>query len=529
MKKQLFICLLLGVLSNIYCQLAVSQTPELNTKIQRLLIQHNVPGVSIALIKDFKIDWSKAYGVKEIGGNESITTATYFQAASIGKPITAIAALYFVEQGLLELDENVNEYLVSWKIPENKFMIQEKVTLRQLLSHSAGVSVGGFQGYAQSEELPTLQQILNGVPVAKSQPMRVDLSPATRRRYSGGGYMIVQQLLEDIVGKPFPEIMKETVFDSIDMKSSFYAASLPEVLRDRVAVAHTVNGQPSQGKWHEFPEFGAGGGLWTTPSDLARLAIEIMLSHTGESNKVLSQKMLVEMLTPQGVDLLQGLGIGILWHRAIIHTGYNPPGYANVLVALPEKGWGAVVMTNGYNGRALRHDIVRLLAEENGILPPSVLSIIVGICLLLVLVTLILWPMTYIIRHFPFRKSTHAEHVYKKEKPLNAARITAVVETILASLIICLYVAYFINPQGPMEWSSGTIMTKVLFALVLVCSVISVVLLIFTGLVWKNGYWSILWRTHYTLFTIAMLIGTCVGYKYGHTAVVMFAIASGAG
>jgi hypothetical protein len=309
------------------------------------------------------------------------------------------------------------------------------------------VTVHGFQGYAQGQELPTLQQILDGEPPANTPPIRIELIPGTQRRYSGGGYMIVQQLLEDVVGKPFPEIMRETVFEPTGMTSSLYAAPLPEALRSRAATAHTANGQPALDKWYDLAEFGAGGGLWTTSSDLARFAIEIMLSRTGESDKVLSQEMVREMLTPQDVDLLQGLGFGVLWNRAIAHTGHNPPGFATI--------------------RALRYEIMRPLAEEYGILPPTGLIIAAGISLLLVLATFVLWPVTYLAQHLRARKSTAAETVQKMGRPATVARTVAVLGTIVIFLVICLYAVYFMDPRGPMDWSGGTALVKMLHALAL--------------------------------------------------------------
>ena len=334
---------------------------------------YKVPGVSIVVINDFKIEWAKGYGVLEAGGNQPVTPDTLFQSASIGKPVTAAAALYFVEQGLLDLDENVNDKLVSWKVPENEFTAQEKVTLRRLLSHTAGVTVHGFRGYAQGEEIPTLLQVLDGEYPANNPPIRVDIVPGTEFRYSGGGYMIVQQLLEDVVGKPFPEIMQETVLGPTGMTSSIYAVPLPEGLESRAATAHSSLGEPAPGKWHELVCMGAGGGLWTTPSDLGRFAIEIMRSRAGQSNKVLSQEMVNQMLAPQ-IDMddynRMGLGLGlggegqdpIFWH-----TGGNLPGFLSLLIAFPERGQGLVVMTNGNAGDSFYDEILMSVDIEYGL------------------------------------------------------------------------------------------------------------------------------------------------------------------
>jgi CubicO group peptidase (beta-lactamase class C family) len=334
---------------------------------------YKVPGVSIAVINDFKIEWAKGYGVLEAGGNQTVTQDTLFQSASIGKPVTAAAALYFVEQGLLDLDENVNDKLVSWKVPENEFTAQENVTLRRLLSHTAGVTVQGFRGYAQGERIPTLLQVLDGEYPANNAPIRVDIVPGTEWRYSGGGLMIVQQLLEDVVGKPFPDIMQETVLGPTGMTSSIYAAPLPEGLESRAATAHSIMGEPASGKWHELVCMGAGGGLWTTSSDLARFAIEIMRSRAGQSNKVLSQEMVNQMLAPQiDMDDYNRMGLGFLLggegqDTHFWHAGGNLPGFLSLIIAIPERGLGIVVMTNGIAGDSLYDEILMSVGLEYGL------------------------------------------------------------------------------------------------------------------------------------------------------------------
>ncbi len=326
---------------------------------------YKVPGVSIAVVHDFKIEWAKGYGVKEAGGDDPITTETLFQAASISKPVAAFAALYFIEKGILNLDEDVNKQLVSWKVPENEFSKEKKVTLRSIMSHSAGLTVHGFGGYAQGREIPSIHQILNGEKPANSAPIRVDIKPGSKYRYSGGGYTVMQQLLIDASGKPFPEIMRETVLDKIGMKNSTYEQPLPESLEAQAARAHRINGTMIKGRWHAYPEMAAAG-LWTTPSDLCRFAAEIMLSRAGKSNRVLSREMVKSMLTDQNENV--GLGL-FLWNKGedfrFMHGGSNA-GFKCVLVAYPEKGQGAAIMTNGDYGGMLDSEILRSLSTEYG-------------------------------------------------------------------------------------------------------------------------------------------------------------------
>jgi CubicO group peptidase (beta-lactamase class C family) len=347
---------------------------------------YNVPGVSIAVINNDEIEWAKGYGTLEVGSDKFVTPNTLFQSASIGKSLTATATIHFIETGHLSLDENVNDKLISWKVPENIYTKKEKVTLRRLLSHSAGMTVSGFRGYAEGEKIPTLLQILDGKPPANNEPIRVDKTPGKAFLYSGGGFQVVQQLLEDVKNEPFSAIMQEIILKPCDMTSSVYELLLPEDRIDNAATAHNINGQPVAGKWHNLACFGAGGGLWTTPTDLARFGIEISKAYKGKSDKILSQKSTKILLAPQ-MDtgnwgrklskLLPGFcshikhGLGfilcgegndfIFWH-----AGHNLPGYLSLLVIRPEKEQGIAIMINGEKGAPLTAEIFYSFAQTYG-------------------------------------------------------------------------------------------------------------------------------------------------------------------
>ena len=324
---------------------------------------YKVPGVSIAVINNYKIEWAKGYGVKEVGKEDVVTSGTLFQAASISKPVAASAALYFVEEGVLDLDENVNDRLGYWRIPDNKYTEEEKVTLRRLLSHSAGLTVHGFRGYAQGEKIPTVQQVLDGEDPSNSDAIRVDIVPGTQYRYSGGGFTVMQYMLTELMNKPFPQIMREVVLDPLNMKLSTYEQPLPENRRGEEAIAHRGNGKPIEGKWHSYPEMAAAG-LWTTPSDLCRFAIELMLAYKGKSHKILSKEMANQMLTVQKGSY--GLGIALRGEGenfSFSHGGGNE-GFKCYLVAYPEKGQGAAIMTNSDSGSTLYPEILRSVANE---------------------------------------------------------------------------------------------------------------------------------------------------------------------
>jgi len=328
---------------------------------------YKVPGVSIAMINDFQIEWAKGYGVVEAGKNQPVTTETIFQTASIAKPMVAVASLHYVETGDLTLDGDVNRKLVSWQVPENEYTDQAPVTLRHLLSHSAGMTFEGFRGYAQGEAIPNLQQILDGEPPANSPPVRVNFVPGTRYSYSGGGYMIVEQLLVDVVGKPFDVIMQETVLDPLQMSASTFEYPLPENLTPIAASGHRVDGSVIPGGWHIYPEGGAGGSTWATPSDMARFYIDLMSTYTGQSENIILQETAVEMLTPQIED--RGLGPwindegGDLFYFG--HPGGND-GYKTYVLAYPIRGQGLVVMTNSDSGEALIDEIKNSVTDEYG-------------------------------------------------------------------------------------------------------------------------------------------------------------------
>jgi len=324
---------------------------------------YRVPGMSIAVINRGALEWARGYGVAEAGHHRPVTSETLFQAASISKPVAAMAALFFVERGKLRLDDDVNATLISWKIPENEYTVREKVTLRRLLSHSAGLTVHGFRGYARGEPLPTLRQILDGRSPANSPPIRVTDVPGRAWRYSGGGYCVVQQLLMDITGKPFPEIMRSTVLDPLGMTHSTYRQPLPAEWARQAASGHRSDGTPVNGRWHIYPEMAAAG-LWTTATDLARFAIEIQRAWRGESHTVLSRRMIHQMLTSQKDRVGLGLFLGGEGRRLRFYHGGSNAGFRCFLTAYVATGQGAVVMTNSDNGQPLAMEIIRSIARE---------------------------------------------------------------------------------------------------------------------------------------------------------------------
>jgi CubicO group peptidase (beta-lactamase class C family) len=325
---------------------------------------YKVPGVSIAVIKDFKIDWARAYGVKDVETNEPVTTDTLFQAGSISKSVNAMIAMKKVEQGKISLDENINDKLTSWKLPNNQFTARKEVTLRSLLSHTAGTTVHGFPGYAINQKLPTLPQVLDGAPPANTAPVRVEFEPGTRYRYSGGGITITQLAIMNIEHKPYPEIARETVLAPLKMTHSTYRQPLPADWRSGAAAGYRPNGREVEGKIHVYPEMAAAG-LWTTPTDLAKFAIEVQLSLAGSSNKVLTRQSAETMTTPVMENV--GLGFFIEKHDSALYFGHDgaDEGFRAEMVVSRDKGYGVVVMVNSDNGQIIR-EIIRSVAREYG-------------------------------------------------------------------------------------------------------------------------------------------------------------------
>jgi CubicO group peptidase (beta-lactamase class C family) len=336
----------------------------LRMDLLQLMKLYNVPGLSIAVIDDYKMVWAKGYGVIETGSSSPVTPKTLFQAGSISKPVAATGALSLVEHGKLVLDENVNEKLKTWKVPENEFTKNEKVTLRRLMSHTAGLTVHGFPGYDTRDTLPTLVQIFNGEKPANTAPIRVDILPGTKEVYSGGGVTIEQQLMIDVTGKAFPALMRELVLDKIGMTDSSYEQPLPPARAAMTASGTYADGKVVHGRWHIYPEMAAAG-LWTTPTDLSKLAIEIALSKHGKSNRVLSEKMTNEMLKP----VLDEAGLGLFMDKnnpgQFGHNGADE-GFQAILTMNAESGKGVAIMANSDNGIAVGDILLRSVAKEYG-------------------------------------------------------------------------------------------------------------------------------------------------------------------
>lgn len=364
----------------------VAGRPPVRWTVAERMAHYRVPGVSIAVVEGGRVAWARGVGVKAAGAaaaRDSVTPATLFQAASISKPVTATAMLRLVERGALALDTNVNAYLTTWKVPDDTFPTSAKVTLRRLVSHTAGLTVHGFPGYAAGAPVPTVVQVLDGAAPANTEPVRVDVAPGTLARYSGGGTVVLQQLLEDVTRKPFPALMQELVLAPAGMTRSTFAQPLPADRAHDAARAHDGQGRALAGGWHTYPEM-APAGLWTTPADLARWALAVSDARAGRTRggaarstpALLSRATATEMLTPQTASVRKapgmpgdvGLGPFLAGRGRTFrfgHGGVNE-GFVSDLTMYPELSTGAVVMANGDGAHLLLREIQLALAAEYG-------------------------------------------------------------------------------------------------------------------------------------------------------------------
>ena len=316
-------------------------------RVTEMMQRENVPAISVAVVEDGRVIWARAFGVADGATGQAATPETMFQAASVSKPVAATGALALVDTGVLSLDRPVNEQLTSWKLPAHEF--SEAVTLRRLLSHTAGLTVHGFPGYRTDAALPTIVQVLNGEAPANTKPVRVDIRPGEKWRYSGGGITVAQALMSDATGEQFPALMERLVLKPLGMEHSTFEQPLGEAGAARAATAHDMKGQPIPGRFHVYPETAAAG-LWTTPSDLGRWAAAVSSAFRGEAGGPLRPETARAMLTPGPGDW--GLGVGVQGEGEEMrfwHNGVNE-GFRSILFSYPSRRQAVVVMANSDSG-----------------------------------------------------------------------------------------------------------------------------------------------------------------------------------
>ncbi len=334
--------------------------PDENTqkwKLKERMEYHGVYGLSVAVIKDYKIEWVKAYGWADIAEKRPVRAETLFQAASISKSLNAVGVLKLVQDKKLALDADINNYLTTWKFPYNAVIGNKKINIANLLSHSAGLTVHGFPGYEKGDQLPSIQEILDGKKPANTSAVRSAFEPGLKTQYSGGGTTISQLIVMDITKIPYEQYMWNKVLKPMGMLNSTYVQPPVNKKPEQLATgykANKANKKEIEGKYHIYPEQAAAG-LWTNPTDLAHYIIETQLSLAGKSNKVLSQAMTKLRLTPY-LDENAALGVFITQRgstKTFGHGGGNE-GFRCQYYGTLEGGSGVVVMVNSDNGAILQ-------------------------------------------------------------------------------------------------------------------------------------------------------------------------------
>lgn len=334
----------------------VDEGPTYHTIAERMS-RYNVPGLSIALIHDGQVEWVAGYGVTAAGGSDPVSPETLFQAGSIAKPVAAVAAMRMRDAGLIDLDAEIQTVLQDYVIPDGEQTPENPLTFRNLLSHTAGATPGGYMGYARGDPYPTALQVVRGQLPANSPEVTVTTPPGTELAYSGGGYTIVQLAIADVTGDAFERALNDWVLSVLGMSRSTYAQSLSQELEEAAALGHAPDGTVVPGGWRVHPEMAAAG-LWSTTPDLAAFAVELRKAYLGEG-RLLEHSSAVELLTEQ----MDGHAFGFVLqlhgdNPSFSHAG-GTVGYRAFMTMDLHTGNGAVIMTNSDQGMDLARELLR--------------------------------------------------------------------------------------------------------------------------------------------------------------------------
>jgi CubicO group peptidase (beta-lactamase class C family) len=326
---------------------------------------YKIPGLSIAVIQNYKIAWAKGYGIANDSAKIPVTAKTLFQAASISKSLNSVGVLKLVQDKKLDLNTDINVYLKSWHFPYDSLSKGKKITIANLLSHSAGLNVHGFGGYELGIPLPTILQVLNGEKPANSPAIKSMFEPGLRYEYSGGGTTITQMIVMDITHMPYADYMKKAVLNPLGMSGSTYAQPPYDVDQNQLAVAYNQDSKPIKGNYHIYPEQAAAG-LWTNPTDLSKYIIETQLAYEGRSAKVLNQEITKIRLSVHAGNNV-GLGAAIDKKDSVLyfsHSGVNE-GFRCIYYGSMEGGNGVVVMVNSDNDGVIS-ELINSVAKVYG-------------------------------------------------------------------------------------------------------------------------------------------------------------------
>jgi len=340
--------------------------------IEKQLNQLNIPGLSFSILKNFEIIHTKYFGVKDLISKKKVDNHTLFEAGSTSKLVTAVVTLKLVEKGKLKLDKNVDNYLKDWKIPFSEKINKKEITLKQLLTHTSGINRPDSMFNVEEGKKPTILQVLKGEPPAINDPVKVEFTPGTNHKYSNFAYIIIEKIIEDVSKTTLPDLAKELIFTPLKMENSFFGYPTNEI-KQRIILPHNEKGEPKRTGLH--PTVFGHGGLITTTNDLAKFMLELMNSYRGSSDKLLSQLMIKEMLTP-AIKLdpskyfgFTGQGLGVFLMETdkelfFVHPGTNHPGAVCMFIGNPTSGEGFIAMSNGIQGEILHIQMLFAIAKE---------------------------------------------------------------------------------------------------------------------------------------------------------------------
>lgn len=361
-------------------------TAYLDGQMPSWLRQYRVPGAALALVEKGELVWVQGYGLADEQHHIPVTADTVFQVASISKAVTSWGVMRLVEAGRLELDAPVERYLTRWHLPPSEYDAQG-VTLRRLLSHSAGISLHGYPGLPPGRPLPSLEESLSGENGGAGE-VRLRMPPGAQYSYSGGGYTLLQLVIEEVSGEPFVAYMQREILDPLGMEQSSFEwrADLQPV----TAVGYDPAGQPYPN--YLFTEKAAAG-LYTTAADLARFVAAEMSGPHGEpaGRGLLAPQTLGSMFTPvvplggiEGKWLGVSMGLGHFIEslpdgaRAVSHTGANQ-GWNLQFLSVPERGSGIVILTNSDQGSSLCVELLNAWGQWQGSGVPTVVRFYQGV------------------------------------------------------------------------------------------------------------------------------------------------------
>jgi len=333
--------------------------------LEQEMAAHRLPSISVAVVDRGKVVWAKAYGLADVAAKRPATVRTLYQAGSISKPVAASGAMSLIQEGRLALDVPANQQLTSWQIPDSPFTKDHPVTLRHLWTHTGGLTVHGFPGYAAGKPVPSVVEVLEGKPPANTAAVVVERQPGTVWNYSGGGITIAQLMMTDVTHQPFPELMRQRVFTPVGMADSTYEQPPPPARAAAAATGYLRTGAPVEGRFHTYPEMAAAG-LWTTPTDLAKWAIALEQAYDGSSTRLMSKASAKSMLTPGLGNWGVGVELGGSGRDFHFTHGGDDWGFKANFMAWPEGGRAVVVMANGDDGMVVAVELMQAVAREYG-------------------------------------------------------------------------------------------------------------------------------------------------------------------